>query len=86
MRFDREEALDSMTRITQANDQGGRLTLYAVVCPEHGGLITATAVDALNGAELANDDTNGEGPGCQYVALAITLDPSRMPEFPGDTP
>lgn len=80
MNTDKDEMLDNMTRVTQANDETGRLTLYAVVCFEHGGLIVSSAAEALEAM-----DPLSEGPGtCVYRALAISLDPNRMPTFPGE--
>jgi hypothetical protein len=78
--FDEEKALDEMVRVTQRNDERNVLTLYAVVCSEHGGLICRNAADAIEGARESNN-----GPGtCNYLAVALTLSPRMMPEFPGE--
>lgn len=76
--FDPEVALDTMADVTRWNDEEGRLTMYAVVCPEHGGLVCSTAPEAIKAATTAN----AHGTGCVYLPLALTLDPHYMPNFP----
>jgi hypothetical protein len=78
--FDEEKALDEMVRVTQRNDERNVLTLYAVVCPEHGGLVCRNAAEAIEGARESNDGIGA----CSYIAVALTLVPARMPEFPGE--
>lgn len=84
MMFDREQALDALTIVTRLNDESYRLTLYAVICTEHGGVIARTAIEAVNGAEASNRNALQNGLPCEYHAVALALDPGAMPEFPKD--
>lgn len=77
-KFDMDEAIDNLAAVTRWNDESGRLTLYAVVCGEHGGIIVPTAAKAIEGAT----DANGGPGGCVYRPLALTMDPRALPEFP----
>lgn len=79
--FDLDVALDNMAHVTEANDTLHRLTVYAVVCAEHGGIIVKNSAEALEGAAQANEGAP-EGHTCQYVPLALALDPRHLPDFP----
>jgi hypothetical protein len=72
------DEMENMAYVTQLNDERDMLTMYAVVCPEHGGLICRTAKEAVDGAAQANS----QGHTCVYFAIALTMDPRRLPEFP----
>ena len=80
MTFDPEAALDLMTIQTQLNDQEARLTLYAIVCPEHGGLVGKSAPDVIEATRKSNEVSRVMG-GCEYHAIAIGLDADLVAEL-----
>jgi hypothetical protein len=75
-----EEAMELMTIQTQLNDQEARLTLYAIVCPEHGGLVGRNAPDVIEAVEKSNRVSKVMG-GCEYHAIAIGLDADLVAEL-----
>ncbi len=68
---DEDEVYEDLAYVTSLHDEGELLTLYAVVCPEHGGRIVVTARDAVEAAQAAR----AMNPDCPYVPLALGLAP-----------
>ena len=68
--YDEETALTNMVHSTERNDQERKLTMYAIVCPEHGGLVAPSMPEALAAAKTANAVP---GHDCEYFAVAIGL-------------
>lgn len=84
--IDPEVALETLVINTKLNDELGRLTFYAVVCPEHGGLIAETAPEAIKAAGSANRTALDVGADCAYFAVAIGLDASLVSKLLAEPP
>lgn len=80
---DEELAYDNMAHALSANLNNGAMTFYAVVCinadtvSSHGGLIVATATEAIEGAKFTNENAIKET-GCVYIPLVIGLSESAQ--------
>ena len=72
--FDPEEVLETMVYNTKLNDDMARLTLYCIVCPEHGGLVVKNVGEAIEAATGANVQSEALGSDCRYFPVAIGLD------------
>lgn len=81
--FDAEEALDIMTQVTQMNDDENRITLYVILCPEHGGFVCRNAMEAITTAQRANTQ---QPTSCDYYPVAVGLSPTVVQSIFAEPP
>ena len=84
--LDPETVLETLVVNTKLNDEVGRLTFYAVICPEHGGLVAGSAPEAIDAASSANAVAAQVDSDCDYYAVAIGLDASLVAGLLADPP
>jgi hypothetical protein len=79
--LDADTAFEYMARTEMIADAVGNTIIHAVVCQHdtamdgvgsHGGFIAASALDAVEGAQMVNRDAPPDHP-CKYVPVALSL-------------